>query len=327
MIGIQPPLERDRLLTVAADLQVVAYVYLEGAREAFVTSVRDHDDEGIDLEPVRPAHGNLVLDRLQGVVRLEMTVAGLPYSGQARVISATQSGLRLSLPPRLLRVQRRRFFRVRAPEGMEVLVHHGDEVRARALVDVSGNGAAFRAHASDGDLVPNAPIEMIQFALGPGRTFIAAATVRQRSSRATSWAAERLVGVEFEGVSPRDQERLIAWVTERERTGLRERAREPARAIDNAVLLLEGPGNRTRMRAVSALGARTARVPVYGDDDDMVDGTKIDAAELRVGGKPIFRTQVTVLRVETTDTGSFATLSFEILAPDQRLRLVRALEE
>ena len=82
MIGIQPPLERDRLLTVAADLQVVAYVYLEGAREAFVTSVRDHDDEGIDLEPVRPAHGNLVLDRLQGVVRLEMTVAGLPYSGR-----------------------------------------------------------------------------------------------------------------------------------------------------------------------------------------------------------------------------------------------------
>lgn len=321
-----PPLERDRLLTVAADLQVLAYVYLEGANEAFVSSVRDFDDEGLDLEPVRPAHGNLVLDRLKGVVRIEMTIAGLPYSGQVRVVSASQAGLRLSLPPNLLRVQRRRFFRVRAPEGMEVLVHHGDEVRARALVDLSGNGAAFRAHAGDVDLVPGTRVEMLQFALGPGRAFIAAAVVRQRTQRATAWSAERLVGVEFEGVSPRDQDRLIAWVTERERAGLRERAREPARAIDNAVLLVDGPGNRTRMRAVLALGARTACVPVYDEDDDLVDGAKLDSAELRVGGKPIFRVAMTVQRVEMAERGTVATLGFEVLSPDQRLRLVRALD-
>ncbi len=313
-------------MRVAADLGVPIQIYLEDARESFVTTMRDVDDEGLDLEPVRPIHGNLVLERLLGVVRVEFTVAGLPMSAQARVVSASsKDGVRLSLPPRLLRVQRRRFFRVRAPDGMEVLVHQGDGVRARALVDVSGNGAAFRAHAGDVDLVPGAPLEMVQFALGPGRTFIAAATVRQRTSRTSSWSADRLVGVEFEGVSPRDQERLISWVTERERAGLKERAREPARPIDGAILLLDGPGNRTRMRAVAALGARTARVPVYGEDDDLVPGARVESVELRIGGKPVFRVAMTVERLEQLEHGTFATLGFEGLGADERLRLMRAI--
>ncbi len=326
MSGNQPPLERDRLLRVAADLGVPIQIYLEDARESFVTTLRDVDDDSLDLEPVRPIHGNLVLERLLGVVRVEFTVAGLPVSGQARVVSASsKEGVRLSLPPKLLRVQRRRFFRVRAPEGMEVLVHQGDGVRARALVDVSGNGAAFRAHASDVDLVPGAPLEMVQFALGPGRTFIAAATVRQRTSRTSTWSAERLVGVEFEGVSPRDQDRLISWVTERERAGLKERAREPARPIEGAVLLIDGPGNHTRMRAVVELGARTTRVPMYGEDDDLVVGARVESAELRIGGKPIFRVAMTVERIEELDHGTFATLGFEGLGPDERLRLMRSI--
>lgn len=317
---------RDHLLRAAADLGVPVQIYLENARESFVTTMRDADDEGLDLEPVRPIHGNLVLERLLGAVRIEFTVASLPVSAQVRVLSASsKEGLRLSLPSRLLRVQRRRFYRVRAPEGMEVLVHQGDDVRARTLVDVSGNGAAFRVHEGDVDLVPGAPLEMVQFALDAGRWFIAAATIRQRASRSGVWKADKVVGVEFEGVASRDQERLIAWVTERERATLKVRAREPARPIDGAVLLLDGPGNRTRMRAVAALGARTARVAVYDEDDDLVPGTRVESVELRVAGKAIFRAAMTVERLEGLDGGAFATLGFEALGADERLRLMRAI--
>jgi c-di-GMP-binding flagellar brake protein YcgR len=313
------------MLDIAAEIGASARLYLPDAREAFATAVRLRDDDSLVLDPVFPEHGNLVLERVKNGLRIEITVAGVPMAGMVDVVNVDDSALRVSIPPRLSKVQRRRYFRVPAPEGTDVQLQVGDDVRCRALVDISAMGAAVRVHTSDTDLVPGKEIELFQLALSGGRSFVAAATVKQRAVRAPSWSTERIVGLEFEGVSARDRDRLHAWITERERSVLRERSREPARAVNDAVLVIHGPGNRTRLRAVSQLGARTLTIALTDDDDDMSLGVQFTTMELRISGQVVLRASMRVERLLVVEGRSSAALGFGDLRPEERQKLLNLL--
>lgn len=317
------PITHDprRIFEIAAESACSARLFLPGAGEAFSTTVLAVDDQAVIFAPVRPAHGNLVLERIRAGLRLEVTVSGLPLAATIDIDEVGASGLRVRLPDRVSRIQRRRYFRVSMPAGSEVSLQIGDELRSRALIDISSSGAAFRAHSIDVDLIPGTSIELIQFPLSAGRSFIAAARVMQRATRGPSWATERIVGVEFEAVSARDRARLGEFLLERERQVLRERSRDPECLVDNAVLIVRGPGNRTRLRTATSVGARIISMNLCPDDDDLAAGLVLDDVELRVAGTSLLRSP---MRVEKTETNR-VTLAIPELPPSDRNRLLLGL--
>ncbi len=318
-------LDPARIFGIAADLSCAARLFLPDATEAFTTVVTATDDGGVVLQPVRPAHGNLVLDRIRLGLRIELTVSGLPLVATVDVLDVGESALRIALPERVARIQRRRYYRVAMPEGTEVAIQIGDEVRSRALIDVSTSGAAFRAHAIDAYLVPGTSIELVQFTMGAGRSLIAAARVMQRAIRGPTWATERIVGVEFEAVAPRDRERLAIFISERERQLLRERSRQPDRPVDDVLLVVRGPGNRTRLRNATSLGSRSVAIERQDDDDDLISGLVLDDVEVRLAGSTLIRSP---MKVELSGDSS-VTLGIPELPAAQRSRFLlslRALE-
>lgn len=325
MDAIPLVLDPARIFGVAADLSCPARLFLPDATEAFTTVITAIDHEGIQLQPVRPAHGNLVLDRIRAGLRIELTVSGLPIVATVNLLDISETSLRIAIPDRVARVQRRRYYRVAMPEGTEVAIQIGDEVRSRALIDVSTTGAAFRAHAIDADLVPGTSIELVQFTMSAGRSLIAAAKVMQRATRGPTWATERIVGLEFEAVAPRDRDRLAAFISERERQLLRERSRQPDRPVDDVLLVVRGPGNRTRLRNATSLGSRTVAIERQDDDDDLAVGLVLDDVEIRLAGSTLVRSP---MKVELAGDTS-VTLGIPELPAAQRSRFLlslRALE-
>lgn len=315
----------ETVLRAATEPGTPVRLYLDEGGQGFATNVLGTDDGRLVLAPVRPAHGNLVLERLMGAVRVEMMVAGLPHQATSRVRAVTTDTVLLDLPSELERIQRRRYFRVRAPTAMTARLHFTDGVRLREVLDVSGGGCALLAQADDLDLGEGATVGSVQFALGDGRSFCGRGVVRRTGRRDGPWGRESIVGLEFVDLNARERYQLIAWVTERERALLRVRALEPVRQVPDVVLLMHDAPNHVRLRPGAALGVRTVRVRTFEGEPELVPGATHADVELRVGGALVFRSAMRCERADVVDGMRIATLAWDDLPPDAKGRLNEVL--
>lgn len=315
----------ETVLRAATEPGTPVRLYLDEGGQGFSSNVLGTDDGRLVLAPVRPAHGNLVLERLMGAVRMELMVAGLPHQATSRVRAVTPDAVMLDLPHELERVQRRRYFRVRAPTAMTARLHFPDGLRLREVLDISGGGCALLAQSDDADLAEGATIGSVQFALGEGRSFCGRGVVRRTGRRDGPWGRESVLGLEFVDLNARERYQLIAWVTERERALLRVRSLEPVRQVPDVVLLMHDAPNHVRLRPGAGLTARGVRVRTFEGEAELVAGATHADVELRVGGVQLFRTAMRCERADVVDGLRYATLVWGELAPDCKARLTEVL--
>ncbi len=320
-----PPSERVQVLRASTEPGTPVRLFVGDGNQGFSTSVLGVDDGRLVLAPVRPAHGNLVLERLLGEVRLELVIAGLPHGARTRVHAVTSNAVIVELPSDLERIQRRRYFRVRAPGGLHARLHFEDGVRIRELLDLSGGGCALLAQAEDADLVEGSGVPVLQFALGDGRAFSAPAVVRRTGRRDGPWGRENILGVEFPDLPSRERYQLIAWVTERERSMLRVRTLDPVKVVPDVVVLFHDAPNVVRLRPGAALGLRSVRVRQFDGEPALAPGAEHPDAEVRVGGELVFRAALRCERADLVDEQPYLTFAFPALSPEARARLAELL--
>lgn len=299
-------------------------LHLDERGQAFYSTVVRGDGKLLRLAPVLPQQGNLILERLLGVVRLEVQIAGMPHAATARVVSVSPEAVVLQRQTPFERVQRRRFFRLRADDSVIARVHvDGGGVRQRSVVDIGGGGCALLADG-DEDLGPDADVPLVQVPLGEAAPFVACAVVRRRIRRDGPTGREEVLGLEFLGVSARDRYRLVAWITEQERSELK--ARVAPAAVPDVVALLRDTEHHVRLKAGCALTNTGIRFRLFDDEDGFRLGAVHPDVDVRVGGAPVIRTPARVERIDDTADGRFVTLVFQEVRIDARLRLQDVLK-
>ncbi len=320
-----PSRNLDPLLRAATEAGTPVRLFLGDGGKGFVSAVLGMDDGRLLLAPVRPAHGNVVLERLMGPVRLELMISGMPHGATTKVCAVTSEGVLVALPAELERIQRRRYFRMRAPAGTTARVELTDGVRVRELLDISGGGCAFVAQSGDDELADGVAVAQVQFPLGDERRFVGQGIVRRASRRDGAWGRESVMGIEFVGLPARERYQLIAWVTEQERAELRARSLSTTRLVADVMVLLHDEENLVRMRRGAGLSPRSVRVVVFDDELSMTPGATHPQLELRVAGDQLFRSSARIERLDAVNGASIATLAFIELAADARQRLLDIL--
>ena len=300
-------------------------LYLADGSSAFSSHILSSEGDRLTLAPVRPAHGNLVLERLLGAVRIEAMIGGVPHVSESRVRSVTAGGLVLDLPTRAERVQRRRFFRVPPCAPLHLHLDVRGLTRVRQVLDVSAGGCAVRPTPGDADLAVGDRIPVVSLPLSAGQVFLASAVVRRAEPREWGGGEGEVLGLEFVDVAPRERQRLTVWVTEQERLALRGAAQVSGRIVPDVIVLVHDSEKNIRLKPGSGLPAKGVRVAVNGDEADLRAGARLGLIELRVGGQLVLRGPAVVERVEAARVGLVATLSFAGVSLDGRARLAEVL--
>lgn len=319
------PSQVDPALAAVSRPGTPVRLYLADGSSAFVSSILAAGGGTLTLAPVRPAHGNLVLERLLGSVRIEAMIGGVPHVATTRVRSVSASGVVLDVPGSAERVQRRRFYRVQASAPVDVYLDVDGATRVRPLVDVSGGGCAVRPTPADADLAVGDRIPVVSLPLSAGQVFVGSAVVRRAEPREWGGGEGEVLGLEFVDVAPRERQRLVAWVTEQERAALRALPSVSGRIVPDVIVLLHDSEKNIRLKPGSGLSAKGVRVVVSEDEADVRPGARLEVVELRVGGQFVLRGPAVVERVEVTRGGAVATISFAELSLDGRARLIEAL--
>lgn len=300
-------------------------LYLPDGSSAFSSHILAAEGGRLTLAPVRPAHGNLVIERLMGTVRIEVMLGGVPYVAQTNVRAVAAAGLILDVPASAERVQRRSFYRVPTSAPLSVHLDVRGVTRVRQVLDVSAGGCAVRPMPADADLAVGQRIPVISLPLAPGQVFLGSAVVRRAEPREWGGGEGEVLGLEFVDIQPRERQRLVTWVTEQERLALRAMAQVSARVVPDVIVLLHDSAKNVRLKTGTALTAKGVRVPVNGDESDLRVGARLDVLELRVGGQLVLRGPALVERVEAARVGCVATLSFVGVSLDGRARLAEVL--
>ena len=318
------PTDPAPLDLVASEAGTPIRLHLDERGQAFYSTVLRGDGKLIRVAPVLPQQGNLILERLLGAVRLEVQIAGMPHAANARVMSVSPEAVVLQRQTPFARVQRRRYFRLRADDAVVARVHvDGGGVRNRSVLDISGGGCALRADGDD-DLGLDADVPLVQVPLGDAAPFVACAVVRRRIRRDGPVGGEEVLGLEFLGVSARDRYRLVAWITEQERNELK--ARAVPMAVPDVVALLRDSESHVRLKAGCVLTATGLRFRVFDDEDGFRVGAVHPDVDVRVGGAPVVRTAARVDRVDEGPEGRFVSLTFQDVRIEARLRLQDVLK-
>ncbi len=320
-----PSRNLDPLLRAATEAGTPVRLFLGEDGQGFSSAVLGVDDGRLLLAPVRPAHGNVVLERLMGSVRIELMVSGMPHGATTRVCAVTGEGVLVALPDELERIQRRRYFRMRAPAGTTARVELADGVRVRELLDISGGGCAFVAQGGDEYLADGMAVAKVHFPLGEERRFVGQGVVRRASRRDGAWGREMVMGIEFVGLPARERYQLIAWVTEQERADLRARSLSTTRFVADVMVLFHEDANLVRLRTGAGLSPRSVRVVVFEDEPSMIPGATHPQLELRVAGEHLLRSSGRIERIDVVNGTSVATMAFTDLAGDARERLLDLL--
>lgn len=300
-------------------------LYLADGSSAFSSHILSAEGRCLRLSPVRPAHGNLVLERLLGSVRIEAMIGGVPHVAETQVRSVSAAGLVLDLPTSAERVQRRRFFRVAASAPLNAHLDVRGFTRVRRVLDVSAGGCAVRPTPADADLAVGERIPVVSIPLSSGQVFLSSAIVRRAEPREWGGGEGEVLGLEFVDLSPRERQRLTAWVTEQERLALRGAVQVSGRIVPDVIVLLHDSAKNIRLKPGSGLTTKGVRVAINGDEPDLGVGARLELLELRVGGQFVLRGPALVERVDAARVGFVATLSFVGVSLDGRARLAEVL--
>ncbi|MBI4438162.1 PilZ domain-containing protein [Candidatus Uhrbacteria bacterium] len=151
-------------------------------------------------------------------VAAEFVLGASAYRVEGRVIRCEAEIVALDWPVRVLKVQRRRYFRVPAPPGVEVVFRVQDRPRVRPLLDLSASGIGLQLDlAEDGDVREDTPVEAIQVPLGSAGWFVGQGVTRRVVVPPAGSTSPPRCGIELVHVREAERDRLVAWVLARER--------------------------------------------------------------------------------------------------------------
>lgn len=295
--------------------------------ERFTSTLLDLYEDRLILDSPRPAHGATLMTT-GAEITIDYLFAGIPHQVVSRVMGVEDGEVIVARPDAVARLQRRRYFRVQPDDGVSATLKIGEERVVRTLVDVSAGGIGLRL--GEGDTLGSGAKAIVQIPLGEGTSFLATGVIRHIESRETAVGRERVAGVEFDDLTARERERLVAWVSTRERELLQRRQRQRAVVPRDAVVVLHGPANRVRIRAAVDVSTGGVSVLAMKEDADLVPGARVIRAELRLPGEAPFVTSLLVRQQRQLQTaGSTQTItSLEIdrMPAAEGARLGRALE-
>ncbi|MSQ03240.1 MAG: hypothetical protein EXR71_15340 [Myxococcales bacterium] len=303
-----------------------ARLFLADDRHGYSSVVLGVYDGRLLLAPVEPAHGNLILERLMGSVRLELTVGGLPFGATTNVCSVNGEGILVALPDELKRIQRRQYFRMPAPPGTTASVELPDGVRLRELVDISGGGCAFIGRGGDEDLTDGIAVTEVCVPLGQERLFVGHGVIRRLARQDGARGGDMVMGLEFGGLPPSGHRQLIKWVTDTQRAELRAHSLDTTWVKADVMVLLHQAANLVGFHHCAGLSHRAVRIEVSGDEPAMFQGVAIPQIDLYVAGQQLLRCAARIERVEVIDGAKVATMGFTGLTDDARQRLLNFLE-
>jgi c-di-GMP-binding flagellar brake protein YcgR len=297
------PDEVRSLLVPACEAECPAYLVVGHLGARFSCILVHVDDTQVILADLAPAHGLALLSGGTPVA-VEYQFAGLPHRFETQVEGHHDGEIALHRPAAVHRVQRRRWFRVRPADGATATFRAGSSIRVRPLVDVSGGGVALRLQERDADVESGAELPQVTMALDASGPLVAKGVVRHIIDRPTARGWERVAGIEFEALSDAQRDRLVGWVMQRERALNAKRGRLLTVAPTDTALVIHGPRNRVRIRAVLDISAGGATILRMQDDGDLVPGARLDAAELRLPGRPVQKLDLEVRNLRSLRAGS-----------------------
>lgn len=293
---------------------------------AFATFILESREGELVVAPVRPAHGNLILERLLGPLCIEAVVAGVPHVALTRVRAVSAEGVTLDAPHSLERVQRRRYCRVTVAETVEVSLETNGLSRVRDLLDLSAGGCSLRTTRADAGLRVGSVVDVVEIPLPDGSFLVAAAIVRRTETSPWDPGEGGALGLEFLGLMNGERDRLVGAVQELERSALRARAGRTTAAVVDVIVLLHDAGNCVRLKPGKNLCERSVRVLVGPEEDEIWCGALLPMLELRVGGEAVLRGPAFVEAVMDAREGRVAVLAFTDLRAEGRARLASVLK-
>ncbi len=317
----------DTLSSLRPACEAGLTAFITVGNERFSTTLLDFSDDRLTIDSPRPAHGAMLMTT-GAEVTIDYLFAGIPHQIVSRVLRVEDGEIIIAPPDTVTRLQRRRYFRVHPVDGVSATLKIGEARVVRPLVDVSAGGIGIRLAEDESFAFGTKAI--VQFPLGDGASFLATGVIRHIESRETAVGRERIAGVEFDDLNARERERLVVWVTARERELLQRRQRQRAIVPRDAVFVLHGPGNRVRIRAALDVSTTGVSVLAMQEDADLVPGARVVRAELRLPGEPPFISSVLVHQQRQLQTaGSTQTitaLEFVRFPAAEGARLGRALD-
>lgn len=291
---------------------------------AFATCILEVREGELVVAPVRPAHGNLILERLLGPLRIETVVAGVLHVAMTRVRAVSAEGVILDGPHALERVQRRRYCRATVVESVDVCLAFNGLSRVRDLLDLSAGGCSLRLTRADADLLVGSAVGVVEIPLPDGSLLVAAAVVRRADS--PEWGEGGALGLEFLGLTTGERDRLVGAVQGLERGALRARAGRSTTLVADVIVLLHDSENYVRLKPGMNLHDRGVSVIIGSDEHEICRGALVPVLELRVGGAAVLRGPAFVEQVTDTNEGRVAVLSFSDVRSEGRVRLAEVLK-
>lgn len=271
-------------------------------------------ENGAEVEPLADAPE----------IAVEYLHRGIQHHFLSRVAAGRADALRLAPPRSFARIQRRRYFRVAAADGSEATftTAYGAR-RTRRLLNVSAGGVGMAlALEGDDDIQSGQELPDVQVLLPGDDVYLVGGTVRFVEPRAGARGPHRMCGVEFTHIDVRDRQRMMQYVTRRERELLGRRDSLRAPAAQGSVLVLPRAGGRLRVRTVINFSSGGAAVQLVADADrDLVRGLAIPKSELHLPDLEPISATVSIVWVRGAGHEMTCGVQLSGLTPEARERI------
>ncbi|MBI3584986.1 MAG: flagellar brake protein [Nitrospinae bacterium] len=202
--------QKNTQITVAIDERLITFrsIFLEvGAKNDFVV-----------IDVLIPEQGNHFM-KPSSKIKIDYTIEGIMYSFESKyieTISGRFSSIKIEFPSVIMKIQRRRHFRVSPPIDKPITVKLTDSINEK-VADISEGGVAIYTRLTEKELTVGKVFEKAMLSLPTVNQNIMAKTVVRSLIKGFRADIKNKCGMEFMDMRMHDKDLIASYVLTRQR--------------------------------------------------------------------------------------------------------------